>query len=461
MLKKTECIDSYLEDASGFQGGFASAVYIPDNEKEVSGIMRDCYERNIPVTVSGGRTGVAGGSVPFGGVVISTENLKKTDLRGASAVFGAGTTLLEIDDALRTGNLFYPPDPTEMTASFGGTVATNASGSRGFSYGRTGDYIISAKVVLSNGEILNLQRGQITESGGLMDICGRKIPCADFEMPAVKNAAGYFSKKGMDALDLFTGSEGTLGFICECEVRLIKRPVFLTAAVFFRDENVLETVEKFKTSGRGVVSIEYFDRNSISLISGEFPQLPKNSKAAVFIEKTGRDIEELSELLETAGNVEEILIADNSKTLRLFKDIRHRVPEKINETVRRRGFSKIGADFAVGDESFPALFRIYRDILAKSSVEHAVFGHIGENHLHINLLPRGREEYDRSKKIYEDLAKEVISRGGTVSAEHGIGKLKKEYLRMMYGKSVMGKMLQTKKALDDRFILGRGNVLQI
>ncbi|MFH1353656.1 MAG: FAD-binding oxidoreductase [bacterium] len=461
MLKKTENIDSYLEDVSGIPGGFAEAVYIPENEKEVSEILRDCYGRNIPVTVSGGRTGVTGGSVPFGGVIISTENLKKIYISGKSAVIGAGITLLEIDDALKGGNLFYPPDPTERTASFGGTVSTNASGSRGFSYGRTGDYIISARVVLSDGEILNLKRGRITERNGVMNIYGRKIPCAGFEMPAVKSAAGYFSKKGMDAVDLFTGSEGTLGFICECEVRLIERPVFLTAAVFFKDENVLETVKKLKKSVRGVVSIEYFDRNSILLISGEFPQIPKNSKAAVFIEKTGSEIEELGELLEAVGNAEEILIADNARTLQLFKDIRHRVPEKINETVRRRGFSKIGADFAVGDDEFPAVFRFYKDVLEKSSVEHAVFGHIGESHLHINMIPRDREEYARSKKIYEDLAEKVISLGGTVSAEHGIGKLKREYLRMMYGKGVIEKMRQTKKALDDRFILGRGNILQV
>ncbi len=459
MLKKTEYIESYFEDASGVHGGFAEAVYIPENEKEVSGILRDCYERNIPVTVSGGRTGVTGGSVPFGGVVISTENLKKIDVRGKSAVIGAGTTLLEIDDALRNGNLFYPPDPTEKTAAFGGAVSTNASGSRGFYYGRTGDYIISAKIVLSNGKILDIKRGQITESGGFVNICGQNVPAAGFEMPSVKSAAGYFSKKGMDAVDLFTGSEGTLGFICECEVRLINRPVFLSAAVFFKDENVLETVRKLKDPKWGVVSIEYFDRNSILLINGEFPQIPKNSKAAVFIEKTGREIEELGELLETAGNTEEILIADNARTLQLFKNIRHRVPEKINETVRRRGFSKIGTDFAVGESVFPEMFLTYRKVLEKSSVEHAVFGHIGENHLHINMIPHNREEYDLSKKIYKDLAEKVISLGGTVSAEHGIGKLKREYLRMMYGEDVIGKMRQTKKALDGRFILGRGNIL--
>jgi len=461
MLKKTEYIDSYLEDSSGISGGFADAVYIPENEKEVSEILRDCYEKNIPVTVSGGRTGLAGGCVPFGGVVISAENLKKIDIRGESAVIGAGTNLLEIDDVLRGGNLFYPPDSTERTAVFGGTVSTNASGSRGFSYGRTGDYILSAKVVLSNGEILNLKRGQITEDGGIMNIYGRNVPCADFEMPAVKSAAGYFSKKGMDAVDLFIGSEGSLGFICECEVRLIKRPVFLSAAIFFKGENVLETVKKLKDSELDVVSIEYFDRNSISLISDEFPQIPKNSKAAVFIEKTGNEIEEIGKLLESAGNVEEVLIADNTKTLQLFRDIRHRVPEKINEMVKSRGFQKIGTDFAVGEDAFPEMFRTYREVLEKASIEYAVFGHIGESHLHVNMIPCNQEEYAQSKKIYRNFAGKAISLGGTISAEHGIGKLKREYLQMMYGKSVIEKMNQTKKALDDRFILGRGNILPV
>lgn len=461
MLKKTEYIDSYLEDSSGLPGGFAESVYIPDNEKEVSEILRDCYEKNIPVTISGGRTGLAGGCVPFGGIVISAENLKKIDICGESAVIGAGTNLLEIDDALKGGNLFYPPDSTERTAAFGGTVSTNASGSRGFSYGRTRDYILSAKVVLSNGEILNLKRGQITESGGVMNIYDLSVPCANFKMPAVKNAAGYFSKKGMDAVDLFIGSEGTLGFICECEVKLVKRPVFLRAVFFLKDENVLNLVKKMRGSKTGIVAIEYFDKNSISLIRKEFPRIPENAESAVFIEKVGGELEGINELAEKTENVKEVFIADNPRTLKLFRDIRHRVPEKINEMVKSRGFQKIGTDFAVGEDVFPEMFRTYRKVLEKSSVEYAVFGHIGECHLHINLIPRSQEEYIMAGKIYRNLAEKVVSLGGTISAEHGIGKLKREYLQMMYGKSVIEKMAQTKKALDDRFILGRGNILLV
>jgi FAD/FMN-containing dehydrogenase len=204
-------LNTYLEDASGYRG-HADQVLVPADEKELEGILHNASRDRVPVTISGAGTGVTGGRVAQGGWVVSLEKFRRLEIHEGRAIVGAGLSLEALQAAAERTNQFYGPDPTERTASIGGTIATNASGSRSFRYGSSRRHITGLRVLLMDGRILDVKRGD-------------KV---DFDVPEIplpkttKNTAGYQLSPGMDWIDLFAGSEGTLGVVTEAEVLLQK-----------------------------------------------------------------------------------------------------------------------------------------------------------------------------------------------------------------------------------------------
>ncbi len=251
MQSKTQLDDlqNYLTDASNMQGGHAERLFIPESAEEIAAILREANDSKTPVTVSGARTGTVGGAIPFGGVVISLEELKKItiDKFAKTATVGAGVILADLQKAVEAEGLFYPPDPTEWSCQIGGTVATNASGARSFKYGATRNFVKRLKVVLASGDTVNIKRGTaISADGNLIEIeteqgnrIAVKVPT--YERPDVrKNVSGYFNAQPLDAIDLFIGSEGTLGVITEIELSLMSKPEgFFSGIVFFAEEKDL------------------------------------------------------------------------------------------------------------------------------------------------------------------------------------------------------------------------------
>ncbi|MEP6787799.1 MAG: FAD-binding oxidoreductase, partial [Acidobacteriota bacterium] len=240
---QTDDLQNYLTDASNMQGGHAEKLFIPESADEIAEIVREANETKTPVTISGARTGTVGGAIPFGGSVISVEKLNEItiDKDTRAATVGSGVILADLQKAVEAEGMFYPPDPTEWSCQIGGTVATNASGARSFKYGATREYVQRLRVVLANGEIVDLRRGEVsaTDDGSIMltpensTKIQAKIPT--FERPNVrKNVSGYFNAQSLDAIDLFIGSEGTLGVITEVELSLLPKPEgFFSGIVFF------------------------------------------------------------------------------------------------------------------------------------------------------------------------------------------------------------------------------------
>ena len=233
--------------------------FIPESTEQVAEILRDANERRVPVTVSGARTGTVGGAVPFGGYVISLERLNKIidiDRETQRAVVESGVVLADLQKAVEAEGLFYPPDPTEWSCQVGGTVATNASGARSFKYGATRDFVNALTVVLADGDMVTLRRGKVWASGGnigLTTASGRKIlaKLPTYLRPDVrKNVSGYFNGEPLDAIDLFIGSEGTLGVITEIELKLVAKPEgFFSGIVFFnREADLLGFVDDVKAA---------------------------------------------------------------------------------------------------------------------------------------------------------------------------------------------------------------------
>src|SRR5436190_19044329 len=252
-----EDLQSYLTDASNILGGTADKLFIPETEEAVAQILCDANENKIPVTISGARTGTGGGAIPFGGHVISLERLNKIksiDKGARTTGVEPGAILADTQQGVEAEGLFYPPDPTEWSCQIGGTVATNASGARSFKYGATRNYVNALKVVLADGSFVELSRGQaISVNGEPIKLRTTRrhfeIKITTYTRPKVrKNVSGFFTSQPMDAVDLFIGSEGTLGVITEIELSLLPKGAgFFSGIVFFeRNNDLLAFVDETK-----------------------------------------------------------------------------------------------------------------------------------------------------------------------------------------------------------------------
>jgi D-lactate dehydrogenase (cytochrome) len=247
-----EDIENYLTDASNMQGGHAERLFIPQSADEIAEILRDANRQKIPVTISGARTGTVGGAIPFGGYVISLEKLNKIveiDKETRTAVVEPGVILADLQKAVDAVGLFYPPDPTEWSCQIGGTVATNASGARSFKYGATRDHVRRLRIVLPEGSTVDVRRGDYLSGDDTIALVSREVKLPTYERPAVrKNVSGYFNSRPLDAMDLFIGSEGTLGVITEIELSLLPKPEGVFSGIVFceRRSDLLAFVDEAK-----------------------------------------------------------------------------------------------------------------------------------------------------------------------------------------------------------------------
>ncbi len=293
-----------------------------------------------------------------------------------------------------------------------------------------------------------------------------KVKLPSYRLPNTrKNASGYFVAPGMDAIDLFIGSEGTLGVICEIEVRLIPKPQgLLSGVVFFADEaDVLALVAEARQRA-DARALEFFDNESLNFLREKYPTIPANAAGAIFFEQETKETNEESvigqwqELLERHHAFPDSWFATNEQDQAKLREFRHQLPVLMNEWFSRYKQRKVSTDMAVPDEAFAGLFRLYKDTLRSSGLRYTIFGHIGDNHVHVNILPRDDAEGTRARELYVQFLKYAASVGGTLSAEHGVGKLKRDYLRFFYTDDQLREMAALKKALDPNGILGRGNI---
>lgn len=464
--KERDEILSYLEDTSNLQKGKAETLYIPENEKEVSEAIAECTAQKIPLTISAGGTATVGGRIPLEGRILSVEKLNKIisiDKEKKIAILQSGVIIENFLEALEKQNLFYPPFPTERTAFIGGNVSTNASGEYSYRFGSTRGYVKRIKVILSTGEILEIERGRhLADKDGYLRIKDKKIKIPSYVTPPIKCSAGYFSQPGMDLIDLFIGSEGTLGVITEVEVNLIpglSSPFIII--IFFKEDETLKFISEIKRNKKmNLLSLEYLDKGSLGFLKKDFPNIPDVSREALYIEQEGGEkiLEEWANLIEKY-KVVDTWISQEKRTYEKLLDFRHKLPENINDYFKRIKSRKMALDIAVPENSFKELFDFYQALrLNNRQIENILFGHIGENHLHFNFFPKDEEEKESVDKIFIQAIKKGLSLGGTVSAEHGIGKLKHKYLELMYGKNGIFEMVKVKKELDPCCIFGLDNI---
>jgi D-lactate dehydrogenase (cytochrome) len=274
----------------------------------------------------------------------------------------------------------------------------------------------------------------------------------------------------MDWLDLLIGSDGTLCVFTECTLRLLQAPAdFLSGILFMEQEEASwELLEKIKGSKSAKIlpcSLEYFDCQSLQRLKHKFGNIPEKAQAALFFEQDVASQQEYDLCLETWYEFlekEEVLLEDSwfaqgPKDIEKFHDFRHALPLMINEENSRLGRVKMGTDMAVSDEHFRKMMEFYRDELTGSGLDFVMFGHIGDNHLHINLLPDVKQ-MSLARETYAVLVDQILKWGGTISAEHGVGKLKKEYYHKMIGIHALEELRKIKKSLDPQGRFGVGNL---
>jgi FAD/FMN-containing dehydrogenase len=432
-----------IEDASGFRGE-AERVIAPTSDAELLEIIAAASRDRIPITLGGARTGLTGGCVSQGGWAVSLEKFRRMEVCTGRAIVGAGVSLDTLQmEAARSGQ-FYAPDPTERTATIGGTIATNASGSRSFRYGSTRRHILGLRVALMDGRVLDLRRGDKVD----FDVAELPLP------HTTKNTAGYALAPGMDWIDLFTGSEGTLGIVTEAELQLLPAPADVLAGIVFMisDSAALDVVDAWRRIP-GLRMIEYFDANSLDLLRPHYPEIPARAAAALLIEQEDGDIDFWADHAP-----EDSWFAASDQDRERFRRFRHALPELVNETMRRRGFMKLGSDFAVPLSRNHEMLAYYHAELMQHALEYVIFGHIGDAHVHVNILPRSPADYEAGQHLMLDFAKHAVSLGGTVSAEHGLGKRKAHLLALQYAPHQIESMLDVKRRLDPQWLLNRGNL---
>jgi len=528
-----ESYSDYLSDESKYGPAAAERLVLAVDELQVAETLGSARDRDSEVTVSAGRTGIVGGAVPPRGILLSLERMDRIlgidrsedgryVLRAEPGIsiarlrerlesrdLGLDPSRLSNDERAALGEFasdergwLYPPDPTEDTAHLGATVATNASGARSFRYGATRRHIAGLRVVLPCGEVVDIDRGQCLADGRRFEILTGSglIPfeVPSYEMPTTKNAAGYFAGPGMDLVDLFVGSEGTLGVITEVRILLTRRPegVLSALAFFDSDDEAIAFVREARGGspggpgrapdvsgggepGRAVapLALEFFDSRSLDFLrdrkeeegqGSEIPELPTDAGAAILFEQdyVEDDLMNLYEAWEAllsahGSSMERTWGGLEEGELARLRSLRHGVAEEVNSVIARAKAAhpeihKVGTDAAVPTDSLPGMFAYCRDLLEGSGLRYIVFGHIGDSHLHLNIMPRDPDELARGKKLATAIARRAVELGGTVSAEHGIGRIKHEFLRLMYGDAGLAAMAAVKRAIDPYCVLNRG-----
>jgi FAD/FMN-containing dehydrogenase len=443
--------DAYEADASGLHL-VPEFVARPESVDDVIEIVRKAASDRTPITCAGAQTSTTGASITDRGILLSLRSLDRISSLNEKARtirVEPGALVGQIKRTAAAGGLLFAPDPTsEEESTIGGAIACNASGARTFKYGATRRHVHALKVVMASGEVVELRR-------------------SDLE----KNTVGYAFAH--DPIDWFIGSEGTLGIVVEAELSLLPLPHHVVGlAVLFRAESdalnfVIATRESSRLSAR---CIEYFDGRAIEIArsAASAGLIPPDAMAMVYVEEEIADdldsaLARWMELIEAVGADLEPLVFDGEARLREARKIRHSIPATMNErgnAFRSSGGRKVSTDWAVPYRRLPEAIQTARSLVSKSGIEDPViYGHAGNGHPHQNFLARDARELATIEGVVEETLRRVLALGGTVAAEHGIGKIKRRWLPLQMNALQISMMTAVKRELDPLGILAPGNIL--
>lgn len=422
---------------------YPEAVVKPANEHEISRILAYCNSHSIPVTPRGAGTGLSGGALPvLGGVVLDTSRLNQIltiDTNNFMVVTQPGVITQVLQEAVAEQGLFYPPDPSSRGSCFiGGNVAENAGGPRAVKYGTTKDFVLSLRVVLADGTVIN--------TGA----------------PTLKNATGY------NLTQLFVGSEGTLGVVTEITLRLLPHPRhrILLVANFMDPEAACATVAEIFKAGFVPSALEFMERDAIDYTLTYKPDIPVNVPAeagaqllvevdGLFAEQVQREADGVAEVLEKGGAFDILFAEDEAGQNNLW-----RLRRAVGEAVKAHSVYK-EEDTVVPRYELPKLLRGVKEIGRRYGFRSVCYGHAGDGNLHVNIL-----KGDLSDDFWNHELPEAITEifllckklGGTISGEHGIGWVQRRYMPLVFSPEELALQKSLKQLLDPKGILNPGKI---
>jgi glycolate oxidase len=415
---------------------YPDIVLFPQNEKQISDIMKYCNEYKIIITPRGGGSGFTGGSLAHkGGVILSVDRhmnkIKEIDLKNMLVVCEPGVINLQLQKIVEAKGLFYPPDPaSEAFSTIGGNVCENAGGMRAAKYGITKDYVMALRVVLPNGDIVTT---------------GKKT---------IKDVAGY------NLSGIIIGSEGTLGIVTEITLKLLSKPkkkkTFM--AIFDNIDDAMESVYKAMASGVSTVAMEFLDNLTIRCVESKFKKgLPIDAGAIIIGDVDGNVDEEITyslqmlELIFKQNKAKKFQIAKSEEESQGFWFARKNASPSLNEY----GNKKLNEDITVPRAVLPELLKGIDKISKKYGVTTPCFGHVGDGNVHTNVMLRDPDEamLKIGHKAITEIFELTVKLGGTLSGEHGIGLSKAPFMGLAFSDEEMNLFRAIKKAFDPNNIL--------
>ena len=443
---------AYAADASGLVM-VPDGVARPTTAEEIAALLAEATSSGTAVTAAGGQTSTTGASINDSGILLSLRAMQRVidvDPVARVARVEPGVLVGELKRLCAAHDLLLAPDPTsEEECTVGGAVACNASGARSLRYGATRPHVRALRVALADGSLVELRRTALE-----------------------KNTVGY--AMAHDPVDWFVGSEGTLGVVVEVELGLLPLPeqVVGLAIPFTSEQDAL----RFVVSARESLAvharcIEFFDALALDIarIAEGSRDWAAGAGAFVYVEEVpppGTDpaLDDWLAIAESHGALtDDVRVYEGETALREARRVRHAVPAHMNErgALRRpHGGRKVSTDWAVPYPRLAQAIARARALADEAKVPQAVtYGHAGNGHPHQNFIAHDADELARIERVVEATLREVIALGGTVAAEHGIGKLKRKWLPLQMSPLQVRAMQAVKRELDPAGILAPGNVL--
>ncbi len=452
-----EKYQEFLIDESKYQG-CAQSISFPECEEEICQILKQMKEKRIPVTIQGGKTGITGASVPNQGHILNLSRMNrilKSDLEKGTITVEPGITLMDLEkEILRVfgkQKLFWPVQPTEKSASVGGVAATGAQGPNEFFYGDSRQYFAAARMVCMDGHVEELNR----------DTSG-------------------------DLLNAALGREGIGGVFTSLTLRLVPKPEEIWGICFFfqEEDNLAAFADVlnencWEREGAQLTVKEYLDKKAFLLIQErkkdmakirELPDIDENCEGMVYLELEGMPdaVEELAEeLMELAAewdsDPDTAWALSGEMEVEKLRAFRHAAAESVNlcvEAARKQepSLTKLGTDYKYPGKKFSNVLAYYREELVGTGIEYTIFGHLGDAHLHVNLLPKTEAEYQEGCRLFKKWAKNCQDAGGNLIGEHGIGKLKREILRDLLEEKEIQVYRDFKEKYDPEYLLNPGTI---
>jgi len=438
-----ESLFNYSHDETEDISILPSMVLKPSTVEQVSKIMAYCSEHKLTITPSGARTGLSGGSIPtINGIALSMEKFNQIleiDEKNHQVITESGVITQVLQDAVKEKGLFYPPDPASKGSCFiGGNVSENSGGPKAVKYGVTKDYVLNLEVVLPNGEVI---------------WTGANV---------LKNATGY------NLTQLIVGSEGTLGIITKIVLRLIPHPTqnLLMLVPFKSAEQACEAVAAVFRAGITPSGMEFMERDAL-LFAQEFTQdfsikVKYDHAAHLLIEVDGfnsevllQDCERIMETLEKF-DTDDILFAESEAQKNALWSLRR----KVGEAVKTQSIYK-EEDTVVPRFELPNLLKAVKSIGAEYGFTSVCYGHAGDGNLHVNIIKGNLSDEFWDNELHLAIRKifqEVVKLGGTISGEHGIGLVQKQYMDIAFPEVTLNLMRSIKAVFDPNGILNPGKI---